>query len=160
VPLTRPTSKWHFVVGLSNGSPEIPKIRILVGTFTTLKPHNFVCRPLIEMKSKAKLYPLSRSFQRYVVRHLHAMKSDRFSTFSGQESNWQFDSWALFFGHNLCFRCPNGSCEFILDIYILIAFQWYKKKFNPLGLDPCTHSLNIRESTETPVPKVEAPLGV
>ncbi len=24
---TRPTSKWHFVPGLPNGSPEIPKIR-------------------------------------------------------------------------------------------------------------------------------------
>jgi hypothetical protein len=30
---------------------EIPK----VGTPTTLGPHNFMCRPLIEMKSKAKL---------------------------------------------------------------------------------------------------------
>jgi hypothetical protein len=30
------------------------------------------------------------------------------------------------FGHNLCFRCPNGSCEPILDIYISIVFQWYK----------------------------------
>jgi hypothetical protein len=22
------------------------------------------------------------------------------------------------FGHNLCFKCPNGSCEPILDIYV------------------------------------------
>jgi hypothetical protein len=27
------------------------------------------------------------------------------------------------FGHNLCFRCPNGSCEPILDIYVPISFQ-------------------------------------
>jgi hypothetical protein len=39
------------------------------------------------------------------------------------------------FGHNLCFRCPNGSCEPILDIYVPRAFQWYKKLFNPLGFD-------------------------
>jgi hypothetical protein len=32
----------------------------------------------------------------------------------------------LSFGHNLCFRCPNGSCEPILDIYVSIDFQWYK----------------------------------
>jgi hypothetical protein len=32
----------------------------------------------------------------------------------------------LSFGHNLCFRCPNGSCEPILNIYISIFFQWYK----------------------------------
>jgi len=52
--------------------------------------------------------------------------------------NW-VDSWllvvgsqtanltlSLSFGHNLCFRCPNGSCELIVDIYISIVFQWYK----------------------------------
>jgi hypothetical protein len=27
-----------------------------------------------------------------------------------------------FFGHNLCFKCPNGSCEPILDIYVSITF--------------------------------------
>jgi hypothetical protein len=32
----------------------------------------------------------------------------------------------LSFGHNLCFRCPNGQCEPILDIYAFITVQWYK----------------------------------
>jgi len=64
------------------------------------------------------------------------------------------------FGHNLCFRCPNGWCKPILDIYVSISFQWYKELFKPLGFDPCNCSLNIRESTETPILKVEAPLGV
>jgi hypothetical protein len=32
------------------------------------------------------------------------------------------------FDHNLCYRCPNGSCEAILDIYTSRPFQWYKKK--------------------------------
>jgi hypothetical protein len=40
----------------------------------------------------------------------------------------------LSFGHNLCFRCPNGWCEPILDIYVSIAFQWYKKLLESLGL--------------------------
>jgi len=48
---TRPTSKWLFVPGLLSGSPEIAKI----GSPTTLGPHNFVCRPPIEMRSKTKL---------------------------------------------------------------------------------------------------------
>jgi len=48
---TRPTFKWHFVPGLPNGSPEIAK----VGSFATLGLHNFVCRPSIEMRFKAKL---------------------------------------------------------------------------------------------------------
>jgi hypothetical protein len=28
------------------------------------------------------------------------------------------------FGHNLCFKYPNGLCEPILNIYIPRAFQW------------------------------------
>ncbi len=30
------------------------------------------------------------------------------------------------FGHSLCFKCPNGLCEPILDICVSIVFQWYK----------------------------------
>jgi hypothetical protein len=56
----------------------------------------------------------------------------------------------LSFGHNLCFRCPNESCEPILDIYVSITFQWYKELLNPLGFDPCNHLLKIWESTGTP----------
>jgi hypothetical protein len=66
----------------------------------------------------------------------------------------------LSFGHNLCFKCPNGSCEHILDIYVLIAFQWYKGLFNPMGFDPCNRSLKIWESIGTLTPKVGAHLGV
>jgi hypothetical protein len=52
----------------------------------------------------------------------------------------------LSFGHNLCFKCPNGSCKFILDIYVLRGFQWYKELFNPMGFDPCNRFLKIWES--------------
>ncbi len=85
----------------------------------------------------------------------------------------QDDSWLLMvgnqivnltpgpsFGHNLCLRCPNGSWELILDIYILRGFQWYKELFNPLSFDPYNHSLKIWESIRTPTPKVEALLEV
>jgi len=65
------------------------------------------------------------------------------------------------FGPNLCFRCPNGMCDLILDIYVPRVFQWYKFFFfNPLGCGPYNYSLKIWESTETPITKVEAPLGV
>jgi hypothetical protein len=40
----------------------------------------------------------------------------------GQSGVATFD---LSFGHNLCCKCPNESCEHILDIYISIAFQWH-----------------------------------
>jgi hypothetical protein len=40
----------------------------------------------------------------------------------------------LSFGHNLCFRYPNGSCEPILYIYVPRSFQGYKEHFNPIAL--------------------------
>jgi hypothetical protein len=75
------------------------------------------------------------------------------------------------FDHNLCFRCPNESYEPILNIYVSIDFQWYKEIFEPLSFDPYNRSLNIRESigspsgvhresTGSPTPKMEPPLGV
>jgi hypothetical protein len=74
------------------GNLEIPKI----GTLVILEAHNFLWKPLIEVMSKAKLWPLLRAFQRYVACHLHTSKSRRFLTSSGRESNWQFDSWPFF----------------------------------------------------------------
>ncbi len=47
----RPTPKWHFVLGLPSGSPEILKVE----TSATWGAHNFACRPPIDMRSKAKL---------------------------------------------------------------------------------------------------------
>jgi hypothetical protein len=66
----------------------------------------------------------------------------------------------LFFGHKLCFRCPNGSCKPILDIYVSIAFQWYKELFKARGFDPCNCSLKTRESTGTPTSNMGVHLGV
>jgi hypothetical protein len=34
----------------------------------------------------------------------------------------------LSFAHNLCYKCPNGSCEAILDIYTSRPFQRYKER--------------------------------
>jgi len=64
------------------------------------------------------------------------------------------------FGNNLCFKCPNGSCQPTLDIYILGAFQWYKELFNPTGLASWNYSLNVWVSIGTPTPKVGVHLGV
>ncbi len=66
----------------------------------------------------------------------------------------------LSFRHNLCFKCPNGSCKTILDIYIPRDFQWYKDFFNPMGFDPYNVFLKIWESIATPILKVGAHLGV
>jgi hypothetical protein len=50
------------------------------------------------------------------------------------------------FGHNLCFRCPNGSCEPISNMYVPRSFQCYKERLNPMSFNPYHCSLNIRES--------------
>ncbi len=50
------------------------------------------------------------------------------------------------FGHNLCFRCPNGLASPILDIYTSIALQCYKEIFKAMGFDPCNHAVKIWES--------------
>jgi hypothetical protein len=62
----------------------------------------------------------------------------------------------LSFGHNLCFKCPNGSCKPILDIYIPRSFQWYKEILDPMGFDPYNCFLKIRKSIRTPTPKMKA----
>jgi hypothetical protein len=64
------------------------------------------------------------------------------------------------FGHNLSFRCPNGWCKPILDIYVLRDFPWYKKLFNPLSFDPYNCLLKIWKSTRTPTPNVGVPVGL
>jgi hypothetical protein len=57
---------------------------------------------------------------------------------------------ALSFCHNLCYRCPNGSCEPIFDIYTLISFQWCKERLDGRCFDPCNQTLKFQESLRTP----------
>jgi hypothetical protein len=56
--------KMSFFLGLPSGSPEIPKL----GTLMSLGVYNFLYKPLIEMRSEAKLSTSSRAFQCYVTR--------------------------------------------------------------------------------------------
>jgi hypothetical protein len=85
----------------------------------------------------------------------------------------RIDSWLLmvgsqtanltpgnFFGHNLCFRCPNGSCKPILDIYVSITFNGIKKFSIQLVLTPWNCPLKIQESIGTPTPKMGIHLRV
>jgi hypothetical protein len=47
------------------------------------------------------------------------------------------------FGHNLCFRCLNGSCKPTLYIQVPRVFQWYEELPNPMGFGPFNCSLKI-----------------
>jgi hypothetical protein len=49
----------------------------------------------------------------------------------------------LSFDHNLCYRCPNGSCEAILDIYTSRPFQRYKEHLKARCFDPCNRTLSF-----------------
>jgi hypothetical protein len=66
----------------------------------------------------------------------------------------------LSFGHNLCFKYSNGSCKFILDIWVPRKFQWYKKLFNSMHFGPYNCRLKILESIRIPIPKMGVHLGV
>ncbi len=54
------------------------------------------------------------------------------------------------FAHNLGCRCPNGSCETILDIYTSRPFQRYKKHQQARCFSFCCRTLKLRESWRTP----------
>jgi len=53
------------------------------------------------------------------------------------------------FAHNLGCKCPNGTCEAILGIYISRPFHWYKEKLNARCFGSWTRALNFRESRRT-----------
>jgi hypothetical protein len=52
----------------------------------------------------------------------------------------------LSFGHNFCYKCSNGQCEPILNIYVSIAFQGYKELLEAMSFDPYNCGLKIQES--------------
>ncbi len=74
------------------GVPKLSWFRLL----GLLGAHDSQLRLLIGMRYKAHLQFSSKSFQRCVALHLHTPGSRRFPTFSGRESNYQFDSRPFF----------------------------------------------------------------
>jgi hypothetical protein len=56
------------------------------------------------------------------------------------------------FAHNLGCRCPNGSCEAILDIYTSRPFKWYQEHSNARCFDPCNEAMKFWESQRNPSP--------
>jgi len=54
------------------------------------------------------------------------------------------------FVHNLGCRCPNGSCEAILDIYTSRPFKRYKEHLKARCFAFCCQALKLRESWRTP----------
>jgi len=56
----------------------------------------------------------------------------------------------LSFVHNLGYKCPNGQCEAILDIYASRDFHSYKEHTKARRFDPSNCLLSFRKSQKTP----------
>jgi len=78
-----------------NGLPKLSRNR-LGWSPGTLGAHNSRLRARIATRSEPNLYPSSRSFQRRIALSIRTLGRGRFPTFSGRESNWQFDSRPFF----------------------------------------------------------------
>jgi hypothetical protein len=142
--------EWLFVPRLPSGSPDlgIPKslkmgVLQLCGTITSGaglwlgRGLNQSCSPSRELSNGMSHATYTQGNR--VDSQLSVVGSQTASLIPG-----------LSFGHNLCFRCPNGSCEPISDIYTLIFFQWYRELPNARCFDPCNRILNFQESRRTP----------
>jgi hypothetical protein len=135
--------------------PETAK----VGTPTILQGYNFMFKSSIGWglkQSWSSHQELSNSVSHATCTHRFRVDS-RLFVVGSQTASLSPD---LSFCHNLCCKCPNGSCEPILGIYTSITFWWYKDFLNARCCDLCNCSLNVRESTGTPAPKMGAHLGV
>jgi hypothetical protein len=94
------TPRTHTRMPLCPGTPKVesqncPKI-IPVWTPRTSRGHNSLLRPPVGTRSEANLYLSLRAFQRCVALPLRTPRSGQFPTFSGRESNCQFDSRPFF----------------------------------------------------------------
>jgi hypothetical protein len=142
------TSKWHFVSGFPSGRLEIPKLGLLWlwGPIT-------LCADLrLRWGLKQRCSPrweLSNDMQRNWGDSQLLVVGSQIANLTHGPS----------FNHNLCFMCPNGSCEPILDVDVPRAFQWYKELFNPMIFDPYNRLLKIQESIGTRTPQNGSSFG-
>jgi len=92
---------------------DIPK----VGTLVTLGAHNFCADLWLRWGLKKSYSPcqdISNGMSHSTCTKRH-WGDFQLLVVRSQIVNLTLDPS---FGHNLCFKCPNGSCEPILDIYI------------------------------------------
>jgi hypothetical protein len=133
-----------YFLRLPSGSPEIPK----VGTPTTFQLWGFItlCVDLwlkwFLRKSCSLHWELSNDMS-HVTWTWRNRGDPWLLMFRRQTVNLTPN---LFLGHNLCFRCPNGSCKPISNIYVPRDFQWCKECFNSMNFDPWNCFLKIQKS--------------
>jgi hypothetical protein len=133
----RPTSKWH----------KTAKVRLLQ-----------LCEAIISCSNFWSGWGLKQSCSS--CQKLSNGVSHPICTHRSWADSRLFLVPAFLFAITCVIDVQNGSCEPILDIYTLIAFQWYKKILNTRCSDFCNRSLEVQKSTGTPTPKRRAHLGV
>ncbi len=116
------TSKWHKFLGLPKWSPEI----VLAGLpelWTAITPDcrvrsrrglNQSCSPRRDLFNAMSHTQIER---REEVDSLLLLVGSQTASLTPGPS----------FAHNLGYRCPNGQCEAIFDIYVSKPFQWHKR---------------------------------
>jgi hypothetical protein len=139
------TSKWFFVSGLPNGSLEILTTKIP----TTLDAHNFLCKPPMQCGLKQSYSPHSKFSNG--MSHAACTQGNRVDSqllvVGSQTANL---TPSLSFGHNLCFKCPNGWYKPILEIYT--SRRWV--------LTPVITFWRFKSPFGTPTPNMGIHLGV
>jgi len=139
------TSKWHILLGLPKWSPEIVPVG-LPELWTAITPDCGVrswrglkqsCSPRRDLSNNVSHSQFGRREEVY----------SRLLVVGSQIANLTPGSS---FAHNLGFRCPNGQCEAIFDIYVSRPFQWHQERLNARCFRPCCRALNIRESQRAP----------
>jgi hypothetical protein len=127
-----------------SGVPKLSQFRLLgLWTFITSRPEFGSARGLNQSCNSRQ--ELSNGVSHFTCTHRDRVDS-WLLVVGSQTASLTLDPS---FDHNLCCRCPNGSCEAILDIYTSRPFQWYKEHPNTRCFDPCNRALSFRESRRT-----------
>jgi hypothetical protein len=116
-------------------------------------------KPLIEMSHKQNCSACQKIYNNmWHATCTHVIQGDSWLLMVASQIDILTPS--LSFSHDLCYKYSNGSCEPILDIYVLRYFPWYKQVFNPMNFKPWNYSLKIWDSIRIPTPNARIHLGV
>ncbi len=173
--LGQATGKTKFTTARTRGSHHLPPYNILCVSPLHLHPNGTFSQDSQSGVLKLSRFGLSRLWAFITSRsnlrlgqNLKQTCSFPWELFNGVSHSTythrnQVDSWLLVVGsqnvnltpdpsfdHNLYYRCPNGSCKDILDIYTSRNFQKYKKHLNARCFDPWNYILSFQESRRTP----------
>jgi len=120
---------------------------VKIGTSVILEAHNFLCGPPIELLNKVVAFIESFHWElsngMWHATYMQANQGEFLLLVVGNQIDILIRGFS--FGHNLCFKYPNGSWEHITNISVWRDFQWCKELFNPLNFDPWNCSLKIED---------------